>query len=134
MTPLHKAGRVEGWKGGVRVPALAQHPTGQLGEAAPSSRFGDIWRGTASLSMSLPHLAVLGNGVTGLPGLQDAPMLDWDPCLTLEAQGGIFHPAIVPREHLYAPGNLGAGMELSMAPLEGNQGWRCPCVPSRNSV
>lgn len=59
---MHRAGRVEEWKGGVWVPA---HPAGRLGEAAPSSRFGDIWRGTASLSMSLPHLAVLGE-VTGL--------------------------------------------------------------------
>lgn len=33
--------------------------------------------------------------------------------------------ATVPREHLYAPGNLAAGMELSMAPLESHQGWRC---------
>lgn len=56
----------QGRKGGVRVPALGRHPAGRLGEAAPSSRFGDIWRGIASVSTSLPHVTVLGDEVTGL--------------------------------------------------------------------
>lgn len=60
---MHKAGRVVF---GVRVPALGRHPAGRPGEAAPSSRFGDIWRGTASVRMSLPRVAVLCDEVTGL--------------------------------------------------------------------
>lgn len=46
-------------------------------------------------------------------------MLDWDPCLILKAQDGIFHPATVPREHLSAPGNLGAGGGAQHGPFGG---------------
>lgn len=83
------------------------------------------------MSMSLPHVTVLGDEVTGL--LVPTMLLCWLGSLP-DPESTRWHISPSRREHLYAPGNLGAGMEPSMAPLEGTQGWRCPHVPSRNSV
>lgn len=54
-----------------------------------------------------------------------------------EADGGVCHPATVPRPQgaspcPWQPGVL--GMEQSTAPLEGGQGWRCPQGHSRNTA